>query len=327
MITRKRIPAGLLTLILALILTVGALSACSSNSLYTEGNGDLKVVCTSFPPFDIARQIGGEKVTLTVLQDNGADLHNYSPTAKTLLALSEADILIAVGGESDKKWIDDAVSSAQNPDLTVIFLTDGIELKHAELEHHDHGEDHGEEGDGHSGDEHVWLSLKNVMKISDVISAAFAEKDTENTAYYQTSAASFKAKLSALDGEYEKAVAESEIKTVVVADRFPFIYLTSDYGLCYYAAFSGCSTEVNSDFATQIKLINAVKDHGVPAVIVTEGSGKELADNICAETGCGKVSLNSMQSITRTEIEAGATYLGIMTENLVSLKAALSQNP
>ena len=135
------------------------------------------------------------------------------------------------------------------------------------------------------------------------------------------------AKLSALDGEYEKAVAESEIKTVVVADRFPFIYLTSDYGLCYYAAFSGCSTEVNSDFATQIKLISAVKDHGVPAVIVTEGSGKELADNICAETGCGKVSLNSMQSITRTEIEAGATYLGIMTENLTSLKAALSQNP
>ena len=330
MITKARITARHLTLILALILTLGVLSACSSSSLYTEGNGDLKVVCTSFPPFDLARQIGGEKVTLTVLQDNGADLHNYSPTAKTLLALSEADVFICIGGESDKKWVGDAVSSAQNPDLKVIYLTEGIELKHAELEHHDHDHDSGEDHDGsgeHAGDEHVWLSLKNAIRIADVISTAFAEKDTENAAYYQASADAFKAKLSALDGEYERAVAEADIKTVVVADRFPFIYLTSDYGLCYYAAFSGCSTEVNSDFATQIKLINAVKEHSVSAVIVTEGGGKDLADNICSETGCKKVALNSMQSITRTEIEAGATYLGIMTENLVSLKTALSQNP
>lgn len=315
-------------LMISLIFTVvlAVLPACSGNTLYKEGSGSLNVVCTSFPPFDLARQIGKDKVTLTVLQDNGADLHNYSPTAKTLAALNEADVFICVGGESDKKWVEDAISSSQNLDLKVVYLTESVELKHAELEHHNHEENEHEhsDGDGHSGDEHVWLSLKNALKITDSITAAFIEKDAENADAYKENADVFKSKISVLDAEYQKAVNEAKNKTVVVADRFPFIYLTSDYGLCYYAAFSGCSTEVNSDFATQIKLINAVKEHSLSAVIVTEGGNKELADNIVSETGCKKVVLNSMQSITRAEIQNGASYLGIMAENLTALKEALA---
>ena len=313
----------LFTMILSLLST--ALLSCSGGGLYSEGNGELKVVCSSFPPFDLAKQIGGNKVTLTILQDNGADLHNYSPTAKTLAALNEADIFICVGGESDKKWVDDAISSAQNPDLKVLRMTDFVELRHAELESHNHGDaDHSEEHDHESdGDEHVWLSLKNTVKITDGILSAFCEKDGENESYYKAQAESFKSVLAALDNEYAEAVSSAKNKTLVVADRFPFVYLTNDYGLCYYAAFSGCSTEVNADFATQIKLINAVKEHSLPAVIVTEGGNKELADNICAETGCKKAVLNSMQSITRAEIENGASYLEIMKSNLAALKEAL----
>ncbi len=317
-------------LLFALILTAfsGVLCACSGSSLYSEGDGRLKVVCTSFPPFDFARQIGGEKITVTVLQDNGADLHSYSPTAKTLRALSEADVFICIGGETDKAWVQDAVSSAENPDLKVLYLTDGIELVHAELESHSHGDGHGKTEDSehsHGGDEHVWLSLKNAITLSDKICSAFSEKDAGNAAYYVAQADAFKAKLNALDGEYRAAVNGAKTQTVVVADRFPFVYLTNDYGLCYYAAFSGCSTEVNSDFATQVKLINAVREHSLPAVIVTEGGNKALADNICSETGCKKVVLNSMQSITRAEIQAGATYLDIMAENLNALKQAIGK--
>ena len=315
------------TLLCVLFLTafLSILPACSGNTLYKEGSGELNVVCTSFPPFDFARQVGGDRVTLTVLQDNGADLHNYSPTAKTLAALNTADVFICVGGESDKKWVENAISSSQNLDLKVVYLIESVELKHAELEHHNHEENEHEhsDGDGHSGDEHVWLSLKNALKITDSITAAFIEKDAENADAYKENADVFKSKISVLDAEYQKAVNEAKNKTVVVADRFPFIYLTSDYGLSYYAAFSGCSTEVNSDFATQIKLINAVNKLSLSAIIVTEGGNKELADNIVAETGCKKVVLNSMQSITRTEIQNGASYLDIMTENLAALRQAL----
>lgn len=318
----KKTVSALLLLTLMLTACSLLLPSCSRSGLYTEGNGELNVVCTSFPPFDLARQVGGEKITLTLLQDNGADLHNYSPTANALTALTNADIFICIGGESDKKWVDDAVSSAQNPDLKVLYLIDGAELLHAELE--DHGDGHGEEEHDHEGDEHIWLSLKNASALTDKIKEAFSEKDPENADYYLSSSNSFKEKLSALDAQYESAVASAKNKTLVFADRFPFVYLTNDYGLSYYAAFSGCSTEINADFATQVKLINAVKDNSLSAVIVTEGSGKNLADNICAETGCKRVALNSMQSVTRAEIENGATYLGIMTDNLASLREALS---
>lgn len=322
----KKILTQILLLAIALTSLAFALSGCSGNGLYTEGEGSLNVVCTSFPPFDIAREIGKDKITVTVLQDNGADLHNFSPTAKTLKALSEADVFICVGGESDKKWVDDAISSAGNTELKVIRLTDHVELTHAELEGHDHGEgahENDKTDDGHEGDEHVWLSLRNVMTISDKICSVFAEKDPERAANYQSNTASFKEKLTALDAEYTKAVSEARTKTVVFADRFPFIYLTNDLGLCYYAAFSGCSTEINADFSTQVKLINAVKEYSLPAVIVTEGGNKELADNICAETGCKKVILNSMQSVTRAEIQNGISYLDIMNSNLSALKEAL----
>lgn len=319
----KKTASALLLLVLTLTACLTLLPSCSTGELYTEGSGELNVVCTSFPPFDLARQVGGEKVTLTLLQDNGADLHNYSPTANALTALTNADIFICIGGGSDQKWVGDAVSSAQNPDLKVLYLTDGIELLHAELE--DHGEDEHEEHDhDHEGDEHIWLSLKNAAIITDKIKDAFSEKDPENAEYYLSSSNSFKEKLASLDAQYESAVASARSKTLVFADRFPFVYLTNDYGLSYYAAFSGCSTEINADFETQVKLINAVKDNSLSAVIVTEGSGKDLADNICAETGCKKLALNSMQSVTRAEIENGATYLGIMTDNLASLREALS---
>ncbi len=318
----KKKVSALLLLTLMLAACSLLLPACSQNGLYTEGSGELKVVCTNFPPFDLARQVGGERITLTLLQDSGADLHSYSPTANALTALTNADVFICIGGESDKKWVDDAVSSAQNPDLKVLYLIDGTELIHAELE--EHGDDHGEENHGNEGDEHIWLSLKNASAITDKIKEAFSEKDPENAEYYLNSSNSFKEKLSALDAQYESAVASARTRTLVFADRFPFVYLTNDYGLSYYAAFSGCSTEINADFATQVKLINAVKDNSLSAVIVTEGSGKNLADNVCAETGCKRVALNSMQSVTRAEIENGATYLGIMTDNLASLREALS---
>lgn len=78
------------------------LSSCASGELYRAGDGDLHVLCTVFAPFDFAREVGGDSITVTLLQDNGADLHNYTPTADTLSALADADVFIYIGGVSDE---------------------------------------------------------------------------------------------------------------------------------------------------------------------------------------------------------------------------------
>ena len=109
---------------LALILSEFCFTAtsCSGNAVYSEGEGDLQVLCTVFAPFDFAREIGGERVTVSILQDSGADLHNYTPTAATLEALSSADLFIYVGGVSDEAWIEGALRRQATKTLSPFVL-------------------------------------------------------------------------------------------------------------------------------------------------------------------------------------------------------------
>lgn len=325
----KNIKRTITALLLAAFLATAAFAAfnaCSGrSSLYTEGKGELNVVCTVFPPFDFAKNVGGDKVTLTLLQSNGADLHNFSPTVKTLEALSQADVFICIGGVSDT-WVDQALSASGNTDAVIIKLTDEVELLTAELSEdwqgHDHSEhDHDHE---HTGDEHVWTSLKNVSAIVSKIETVFSQKDPENASFYAQNAAVYKAKLSALDARYEEAVSNATRDTVVFADRFPFVYLTHDYKISYFAAFGGCSTEANATIEMRRTLTDAVRTLNLPAVIIIDGSNDtSLADAICADTGCVKLKMNSMQSITRRDIESGVSYVQIMEDNLSVLISAL----
>lgn len=325
----KNIKHTVISLLLTAVLitvTLAVFTACSGRrALYTEGEGELNVVCTVFPPFDFAKNVGGNKVTLTLLQSNGADLHNFSPTVKTLEALSYADVFICVGGVSDT-WVDQALSASGNTDAVIIKLTDEVELLTAELsadwEGHDHSEhEHDHE---HAGDEHVWTSLKNVSAIVSKIETVFSQKDPENASIYAANAADYRAKLSALDERYEQAISNATRDTVVFADRFPFIYLTHDYKINYFAAFGGCSTEANATIEMRRTLTDAVKTLNLPAVITIDGSSDtSLADAICADTGCVKLRMNSMQSITRRDIKNGASYLKIMEDNLGVLTQAL----
>jgi zinc transport system substrate-binding protein len=212
---------------------------------------------------------------------------------------------------------------------------DYVEIIHAELENdwlgHDHSEhehehdDHDEhEGHTHAGDEHIWNSPKNVIKMVDAIREAFTQKDSAGAATYEANAKAYTAKLKDLDEKFASAAQNASADLLIFADRFPFVYLMHDYAIAYKAAFSGCSTEVNASFETQVGLINAVKDNNLKYVITIDGSNKALAEAIAKETGCEILELNSMQSVTRADIEAGADYIEIMTQNLNIIKEALS---
>ncbi len=321
----------------ALILSTISLFAisCKDNGLYSEGDGEIQVLCTVFAPFEFAREVGGDRITATLLQDNGADLHNYTPTSATLEALAEADVFIYVGGESDEKWVSDAILASGNTDLITVCLMDSIDIIHAELQNdwqdHDHGEhshenedEHGHDGHTHAGDEHIWSSPKNVIKMVETIRKAFTQKDPKGATEYESNAKTYVSRLNDLDEKYASAANNMAVNLLVFADRFPFVYLMHDYLIPYKAAFSGCSTEVNASFETQVSLINAVKDNNLKYVITIEGSDKSLAEAIANETDCQILEINSMQSVTRADIKAGADYIEIMTQNLNVLKEALS---
>lgn len=317
------------------------LSACGRTSAdgvnVDEQNGQkkLQVVATIFPEYDWVREILGEQadnVELTLLLANGVDMHSFQPTMSDILKVSTCDVFIYVGGESDA-WVADALKGAGNPDRTEINLMEvlGDRAKEEEVvegmqeeDGHD-GHDH-EEQEELEYDEHVWLSLKNTQVFCDAISEALQAADPENAKLYQENTTAYKGKLAALDREYQAAVDQSESKTLLFADRFPFRYLTDDYNLTYYAAFTGCSAETDASFETITFLAGKLDELKLPVVFVIENSDGKVAKAVVENTNTRDqkiLTLNSMQSVTSDEINAGTTYLSIMKENLKTLKEAL----
>ena len=115
--------------------------------------------------------------------------------------------------------------------------------------HADHDHEGHEEGEHHHEpeyDEHIWLSLKNAEVLTDAIAEALSKADAAHADAYRKNAAVYREKLAALDKEYQETIAGAPNKTLLFCDRFPFRYLVDDYGLKYYAAFSGCSAETEA---------------------------------------------------------------------------------
>jgi len=301
-------------------------AGCARNA--AETGGALSVVCTTFPQYDWARELIGENIggfTLTLLQNNRIDLHNYQPTIDDIVKISTCDLFIYVGGESDG-WADDALKGATNKKMIVINLLDALGDAAKTEELVEGMEADGGDGDGPDYDEHVWLSLRNAKIFCSVIAGALASLDENNGDVYAANLAAYLEKLSALDAEYMKAVAAAPLGTLLFGDRFPFRYLTDDYGLDYYAAFAGCSAETEAGFDTIIFLANIADELGLNSVVVTESSDKKIAETIIRESGDTSrriLAFDSMQSATAGDAQGGTTYLSIMENNLAVLEEAL----
>ena len=302
----------------------------------TNKNTDkkMKIVTTIFPEYDWTRNILGERETdvdLTMLLDNGTDLHSVQPAVKDIMKVSSCDLLIYVGGESDQ-WIEDALKSAKNKNMKTINLMEvlGDTVKEEEtvegMQGSEHGHDH-EDEDEKEYDEHVWTSMRNASVICDAIAETLEEMDPENKEIYQSNTDSYKEKLSSLDQEYQDTVKSAKQNTLVFADRFPFRYLVDDYELNYYAAFSGCSAESEASFKTVTFLAGKLDKLGLKTVLTIEKSDDRIAQTVIKNTKEKDqkiLELNSMQSITSDEIKDGVTYLSVMEDNLKVLKEALN---
>ena len=330
--------------LLAALMLVGILTGCTNQAemptvtatpagsqAQPAAEKKIRIVTTIFPEYDWVREILGDKADsaeITMLLDNGVDLHSYQPTADDIIKLSDCDLFVYVGGESDG-WVEDALKNATNKNRKVINLLEilGDSVKEEETvegmqaEEEDH-EDHEEK----EYDEHVWLSLKNAKTLVGAISAALQELDPDNKDTYAANADAYVQKLSALDAEYQKAVSAGTYQTLLFGDRFPFRYLVDDYGLSYYAAFVGCSAESEASFETVSFLARKVEELKLPCVLTIEGKNHKIAETIVQNTA-GKnqkvLTMDSMQSTTSQDVANGTTYLSLMAKNLDVLKEAL----
>ena len=315
--------------------TAAPASSAAAASAPASSAEKISVVATIFPEYDWIRNIVGgnaDHVEIRQLLDKGVDMHSFQPTAEDMMTIASCDLFVYVGGESDS-WTADALKNSVNPDQISVNLMEtlGSRVKEEELvegmqeEDHDHDHEHGP-AEAPEYDEHVWLSLKNAEVLTERLADALAEADPACADSYRENAKQYAEKLAALDKEFAETVAAAPKKTVLFGDRFPFRYLTDDYGLDYYAAFAGCSAETEASFETIVFLTEKADELNLGAVLTIENSDQKIAKTIASGTKTKDqkvLVMDSMQSVTAADAAGGRDYLERMRGNLEVLKEAL----
>ena len=292
------------------------------NNTSKNNGGKINIVTTVFPLYDFARNVAGDKANTDMLVTFGADVHSYEPTPRDIIKIIDSDLFINLGSSVDE-WTDKVTEAADGKSLNTLSAMDSVDMKDEEAV------EGMEEERGHSEhtpepDEHIWTSPKNAELIVKSICSALEKADPSNAGYYKKNAENYIYELNRLDGDIRSAVEGAKRKTVVFADRFPMRYFADEYGLEYFAAFPGCSSESEPSAATISFLIEKVKSEHIPVVFFTETSDGKVADTICEASGAEKLLFHSCHNITKQQFDGKATYISLMKQNLKALQTALN---
>lgn len=314
--------------LLPLLCLLLALSACGP--ALPEDSGRLQIVAAVFPAYDFARASAGDLADVTLLLPPGAESHSYEPTPADILRVQHCDLFIYLGGESDA-WVD-TILSAIEPEGEVLRMVDCVELLEEETVEgmqggHDHEEEHAHEEEAHEHlgevvgmDEHVWTAPLNAAAITRTIGDRLSALDPAHAADYAAGAEAYAARLEELDGDFSAFFDARPDRTIVFGDRFPLLYFAGAYGLDYYAAFPGCGSQTEPSAATVAFLTEKVRAEGLSTVWYIEFSNHLVADGIAEAAGVETARFHTCHNVSKADLEAGATYLSLMRENLEALR-------
>lgn len=323
----RRLLTGLLALVLA-----ASLTACGRAP--AQDDGRLRVVCTLFPYYDFVRQIGGDAVDVTLLVPAGRETHSFEPTPRDVIRISEADVFIYNGGESEQ-WVSDILDAAGEDISCVLSMMDAAELYEEEYaegmqgtsghDHHDHDEDEaGDDGEEIEYDEHIWTSPVTAMTLCRVIAEALCEAAPAHAEDFRARLDNYLTELTALDETFRSIVDGGSRRMLVFGDRFPLLYFCREYRLDYRAAFHGCAGDTEPSLATLKYLIDLVREQQIPVVYTIELSSRKVAEAIAETTGAQVRTFHSCQTVSRAEFDSGVTYLQLMEANANALREGLS---
>ena len=335
----KRIASFFLALALAFSLT-----ACTV-PVEKADDGKIQIVATLFPYYDFARAIVGDRADVTLLLSPGREAHSFEPTPLDAVTISESDVFLYNGGEGEY-WVDSMLGAAGENIAVIARMmdyvdaldeeyvegmqgADGHDHDHEHGSHDDHDDhDHDHEEDEHDSDEveydeHIWTSPKNAIRLCRAVADALCAADAENADLYRANCEDYCAQLEALDADLRALRASAVRDLLIFADRFPFLYFCEEYDLHYRAAFHGCSGDTEPSLATLKYLIDKVNDEHIPVVYTIDLSSQKVAEAVSECTGARIERLWSMQTVSRTDFDAGETYLTLMQRNYEALKGGL----
>lgn len=320
---KKRVLIILICYILLILCVICAIKIFSSED---ESNTDkIQVIATLFPNYDFVKQVGGDKVQVTLLLNSGVDTHTYEPSVKDMKNISDSDLFVYTGTASEP-WANEIVNSLENSDCRIIDTSEGIELIESEefaeeyndlnLSSHEHSEDELEE---YEYDGHIWLNPQNAIKMIDTICEALCEYDAQNADYYKENAENYKNKIQKLDSDIEEAMNSLDSDVLVFGGEFAYSYFISRYDLKYVSVYTSCGEEAEPSVQDVRNVIDFINENNIRKVFYEELSEGTVAKMISEETDADPIIFYSLHNVSTEEIEAGENYVTLMRKNLENI--------
>jgi ABC-type Zn uptake system ZnuABC Zn-binding protein ZnuA len=265
----------------------------------------LKVASFSTITTDIAKNVGGDNITLFPIVKPGVDPHEFQPTPGDIREVVEANLVLVTG-----KGLEGYLTKLEETAPNATFVDCGAKCPSLFLE---------EEGKKIQ-DPHWWHSVKNVESATQVIEAALIKADPAHKADYEARAKTYLATLDDLDSWVKEQLAmlpRSQRKLVTSHDAFQ--YLAHDYGFTIYP-IEGVSTEDEPSSKKVADLIQTIKDQNVKAVFFESIENPKVVDEITRESGAkigGELYADGLGDKEAT------TYVDMVKHNITILAEGL----
>ena len=305
------------TVFLVFLLAVVCLTlSCQKDEEKIKKDNRLKVITTLFPSYDFARNIGRDKVDVSLLLPPGVEAHSFEPKPGDMMKLNRADIFIYTNKYMEP-WVQKILQGTQNPNLIVVDASQGIVMtENAVTEEHEHERGHG------GKDPHIWMDFSNAMKMVDNIRNGFISRDPDNKNIYLKNAEDYKVKLGNLDQQFMKTLSGCEKRVLVHGGHFAFGYLAKRYHLEYIAAY-GFSPNAEPRPEDLLKVSKSLRKNGLKYIFYEELISTRVAETVAKETGVSLLLLYTGHNVSKEALDGGVTFIALMQKDLEHLKAGL----
>lgn len=314
----KKIASIFITFFLVIFIII-FLAENNVNNNENIGREKIKVVATLFPQYDFVKQIGKDKVDVTLLLPPGTEAHTYDPSPKDIININERDLFLYTGDHMEP-WAKNIVASIKKS-VNVLDVTKDIEF---EKENHNHKEEGSNDEHQHEYDPHVWLDISNAKIMVDNILEELIIIDSENADYYTQNAKEYKEKLDGLNNDFEYVINNSKRNLICFGDKFSYMYFIHAYNLDYISVYDSCLVEAEPSISKILEIEKEIEKETLPVIFYESLSEGKIAKQIAKDIGIKALVFSSVHTLPGEDIQNGATYISVMEQNLANLKAALN---
>ena len=262
------------------------------------------VITSNFALYDIAHTLLDSDVTTQMLLKPGSDLHTFEPTPKDMVRIKQSDFFIysTYGAERYLHNLDGD---------NLVDISSKLQL----LSHDDDAHHHDDI------DPHYWLSIDNMITLSNDLSRLFAKRYKEHaSAIFKRNEAYVRA-LKELKQSYAKTLATCTFDTIIV-NHNAYNYLAKDFGF-KVKALSGLSSDAQGSAKVMASLSDTIREKGVEILFYDPFENRSTIEALAKESGAKATALNTLANVTKEQFSEGLDYITLMHENLDKLAQAM----